>query len=362
MKRLGDICEIVSGTTPKTTEAVFWDGDIKWITPAELSENSFYVSDTVRHITDLGQKKSRLSLMPEGTVLLSSRAPIGKTAIVASPMCCNQGFKNLICGPEVFNEYLYFFLTAKTEYLNSLGRGATFKEISKKIVENIEIPLPSVEIQKHCAGVLRKVNGLIEKRRTQIATLNSLVKSQFVEMFPRGKWPSTSVEQALYIRDDLRKPLNEESRSKMKDGKLYPYYGANGQVDSINQYMIDDEALCLAEDCGAYGAGEDTSYIIKGKSWVNNHAHVLFATEKCNIVYANIYFKMLDFTSHVTGTTRLKLTQSSLKQIPVMLPPIEHQQLFEKVVNQVDKSKFTIQKSLDTLLVLKKSLMQTYFG
>ena len=171
MVRLGDICTVVSGSTPKTSVSEYWDGDIKWITPAELNEDSFYLHDSVRHITELGKEKTGLSYMPTGTVILSSRAPIGKTAIAACEMCCNQGFKNLICSVKIFNEYLYFFLSAKTEYLNSLGRGATFKEISKAIVENIMIPLPGIEDQKQIAAHFVQVEDLIRLRKEQLQQL-----------------------------------------------------------------------------------------------------------------------------------------------------------------------------------------------
>ncbi|MBR2132305.1 MAG: restriction endonuclease subunit S, partial [Oscillospiraceae bacterium] len=183
MARLGDICTVVSGSTPKTSVPEFWDGDIKWISPAELNEDSFYIFDSERHITQQGKDKTGLSYMPAGTVILSSRAPIGKTAIAGCEMCCNQGFKNLICSDKIFNEYLYYFLKGKTEYLNSLGRGATFKEISKSIVENIEISLPTVEEQKQIACRLGKIYHLIFLRKQQLAKLDELVKSRFIEMF-----------------------------------------------------------------------------------------------------------------------------------------------------------------------------------
>lgn len=84
MARLGDVCTVVSGSTPKTSVAEYWDGDVKWITPAELNEDSYYITDSVRHITEEGRVKTGLSYMPAGTVILSSRAPIGKTAIAPS--------------------------------------------------------------------------------------------------------------------------------------------------------------------------------------------------------------------------------------------------------------------------------------
>ena len=104
MARLGDICTVISGSTPKTSVEEYWDGDIKWITPAEINEDSFYITDTVRHITKRGKCDTGLTVMPIGTVILSSRAPIGKTAIAGCEMCCNQGFKNLICSDAIFNE------------------------------------------------------------------------------------------------------------------------------------------------------------------------------------------------------------------------------------------------------------------
>ena len=183
MVRLGDVCTVVSGSTPRTNVPEYWDGDVKWITPAELSEDSFYITDTVRHISETGKEKTGLSYMPKGTVLLSSRAPIGKTAIADCELCCNQGFKNLICSDSIYNEYLYFFLKGNTEYLNSLGRGATFKEISKSIVEDIQIPLPSIKQQKAIAEQLKKVDNLIALRKQQLAKLDELVKARFVEMF-----------------------------------------------------------------------------------------------------------------------------------------------------------------------------------
>ena len=127
--KLGDICEIVSGSTPKTSVAEYWGGDLKWITPAELNDNSYVITDSARKLTELGVKKTGLSPLPKGTVILSSRAPIGKVAIAGCEMYCNQGFKNLICSDKINNRYLYWFLKRNTEFLNSLGRGATFKEI-----------------------------------------------------------------------------------------------------------------------------------------------------------------------------------------------------------------------------------------
>ncbi len=159
---------------------------------------------------------------------------------------------------------------------------------------------------------------------------------------PKNSPDAVSFETAFTIRDDLRKPINDAVRSEMHTGQLYPYYGANGQVDSINDYLMDCDAICLAEDCGAYGAGEHTSYIVSGKCWVNNHAHVLIPKECCDIEFANVYFRILDMTEYVTGTTRLKLTQAKMKTLPMILPSLELQREFADFVRQSDKSKFAV--------------------
>lgn len=132
--KLSEICKIVSGSTPKTNVPEYWDGENVWITPAEITDKTFIVYDSQRKLSNLGVEKTHLSSFPKGTVILSSRAPIGKVAIAGVEMFCNQGFKNLICSEKIMNEYLYWFLKGKTKYLNSLGRGATFKELSAKII------------------------------------------------------------------------------------------------------------------------------------------------------------------------------------------------------------------------------------
>lgn len=181
--KLGDICEIVSGSTPKTGIPEYWDGDKKWITPAEINEESYIITDSARKLTELGVKKTGLSPFPEGTVILSSRAPIGKVAIAGCEMYCNQGFKNLICSEKINNRYLYWFLKGNTEFLNSLGRGATFKEVSKQIVSNIEINVPSIAQQEQAAIQLETANAIIRFRKQQLQKLDELVKARFVEMF-----------------------------------------------------------------------------------------------------------------------------------------------------------------------------------
>lgn len=179
--KLGDLGEIVSGGTPKTDIDEYWNGTNLWITPAELSDDSYLIDNTLRKITDVAIKKSNVKLLPKGTVLLSSRAPIGKVAIANADMYCNQGFKNIICGEKLYNKFLFNFLKYKNEYIQSLGRGATFKEISKEIVSNIMIPIYSVEDQIKISIIFEKISELIRIKKDEIVMCHHLIKSQFVK-------------------------------------------------------------------------------------------------------------------------------------------------------------------------------------
>ena len=240
--KLGEICEIVSGSTPKTDVAEYWDGTEKWITPAELNDESYIIYDSVRKLTELGVKKTGLTPFPEGTVILSSRAPIGKVAIAGCEMCCNQGFKNLICSDIINNRYLYWFLKGNTAYLNSLGRGATFKEISKQIVASIEINVPSQAEQLAAVEQLEKVTDVIRSRRAQLQKLDELVKARFVEMF--GAYPLNPMGwKKGTIRDVVADVRYGSSRPAVDDGK-YPYLRMNnitygGELDLSDVKRID---------------------------------------------------------------------------------------------------------------------------
>lgn len=181
--KIKDIGKIISGSTPSTNISEYWNGEYLWITPAELNDDSFIINSTNRKLTYLGVKTSSLIELPIGTVLLSSRAPIGKVAIVGENMFCNQGFKNIIPNEKINSIYLYYVFKEKKEYLNFLGRGATFKELSKEIVENISIKVPPIELQNKFAERIEKIEKLkfeIEKSIKMAQNLyNSLISKYF---------------------------------------------------------------------------------------------------------------------------------------------------------------------------------------
>lgn len=171
VKKLGDVGIIVAGSTPSTNDESNWDGHVNWVTPAELGEQLYY-GETARKLTDKGAKG--LTMMPVGTVLLSSRAPIGKLAITTVPMCCNQGFKNIICNNTINNVFLYYYLKNTMDLVQALGRGATFKEVSKSAISSYKIILPPLSLQQSFAEKIETIEhqkALIQQSIAETETL-----------------------------------------------------------------------------------------------------------------------------------------------------------------------------------------------
>ena len=386
MAKLGEVCTVVSGSTPKTSVASYWDGNIKWITPAELNEDTFYIMDSIRHITEEGKEKTGLSYLPTGTVILSSRAPIGKTAIAGCEMCCNQGFKNLICSDAIYNEYLYFFLKSKTDYLNSLGRGATFKEISKSIVESIEIPLPEVNQQKEIAEKFKKLEQLISLRKQQLAKLDELVKARFVEMFGdvllnSMQWPEKTLESMAGIVSGITKGRKTAEANLQEVPYMAVSNVKDGYIDwttvktilatrqEIEQYrlMPDDILMTEGGDPDKVGRGAIIKVPLKNSIHQNHIFRVRLDEQEvlpsCFAEYlrhqkAKRYF--LGCAKQTTGIASINMRQ--LRALPTLVPPLSLQNQFAAFVERVDQQRQTVQQSLDKLELMKKALMQEYFG
>jgi len=168
-RKIGEVCQVVSGATPETNRPEFWGGGIPWATPKDLSGLDDWVLDTTeRTITEEGLASCSATMMPKEAVLLSSRAPIGLVALAGVPVCTNQGFKSLVCAGEVDPWYLFAWCKLRAPFLQSLGRGATFKEVSKRIVEEVRIALPPIPEQRKLRDRLEKVRLIRQSgRRTR---------------------------------------------------------------------------------------------------------------------------------------------------------------------------------------------------
>lgn len=377
--KLGEICEIVSGSTPKTGIPEYWDGAEKWITPAELNEDTYIITDSVRKLTTLGVKKTGLSPFPEGTVILSSRAPIGKVAIAGCEMYCNQGFKNLICSQKIYNRYLYWFLKGNTEYLNSLGRGATFKEISKQIVASIEINVPDMEQQMRAAENLERVSSIIRLRKQELQKLDDLIKARFVELFGDmilnpNSWEKVDLGTVCDVRDgthDSPKYFAEGiplvTSRNLSSGRI-DFTDCNliceADYNKINERSKVDLGDILMPMIGT--VGNPIIVDIDAEFAIKNVALIKFS-ENSKVV--NVFVKALlesDYFDRavldkVRGGTQKFISLGDIRRLKVCLPPLEVQKQFAAFVTQADKSKAAVQKALDEAQLLFDSLMQKYF-
>ncbi|MCQ4951665.1 restriction endonuclease subunit S [Holdemania filiformis] len=355
--KLGDICEIVSGTTPNTSCSKYWNGDINWITPAELSDDTIIINESVRKITRQAVIDTGLKSFPPGTVILSSRAPIGKVAIAGREMYCNQGFKNLICSERINNIYLYWFLKRNTQYLNSLGRGATFKEISKSIVSDIQISLPLIEEQIKRAENLRKCWNVIILRKRELCKLDDLIKARFVEMFGDIKSNSKKWEQ-VYLKD-ISYLISGGTPSRAKpeyfEGEI-PWIstvalgkteiGFEDAIEYITKDAIENSATKLIPaNSLLFGIRVGVGKVSKNVVPMCTNQDIVSITnidDNFNLVFLKYLLdEYLDFfNGQKRGATIQGIKSETLKNILVPKVNLKLQNDFEQFVNQVDKSKY----------------------
>ena len=187
------IAEIVNGSTPATDEPSFWNGDILWATPTDLGKlKSIYIDDTERKITQAGLESCSTKLLPPGTLLLTSRAPVGNLAINKKPICTNQGFKSFIPKEGINSLYLYFAVKMIIPEIQKHSHGNTFTEITKELVQHFEIPLPpTLEDQIAIANKLERKMAEVETMRQaalrQIESIEAMPGAILREVFDFGK-------------------------------------------------------------------------------------------------------------------------------------------------------------------------------
>ncbi|MCY3596980.1 MAG: restriction endonuclease subunit S, partial [Rhodospirillales bacterium] len=203
---LAEVCTIIGGGTPRRSNAEYFHGTIPWATPTDVTAlDSLFIKRTKETITETGLNKSSARLVPVGTVLMTSRATIGYTAIATQPMATNQGFANLICSNRINPEYLAYWLRDQREQLIQLAGGTTFRELPKSTLKKVHIPLPPLDEQQRIVGILNRV-AKIERLRAQAQErLREFIPALFIRMFgdpvrnPHGYDQQTLSECANFI-------------------------------------------------------------------------------------------------------------------------------------------------------------------
>ncbi len=382
VKTLSEVANIVAGSTPKTAVDEYWNGEHNWVTPAELNDTTFVIYETERKITERAIKDTSLKLLPIGTVLLSSRAPIGKVAIAGVEMYCNQGFKNLVCSDEIYNKYLFWFLKGKTEFLNSLGRGATFKEISKTIVEKIEIPLPPLETQKQIAKTLDTAADLLAMRKQQLAELDNLIKSTFYDMFGDPGTNEKGWETGI-IKDLALKIQYGTSEKASLENLPYPILRMGnityqGDMDFSDMKYIDlsekDKEKYLVHK-GEMLFNRTNSKELVGKTAVYREEKPmayagylvrLVPKEMANSELISAYLNslhgkklLLKMAKNIVGMANINAQE--LSRIEIFIPPISLQNQFAEIVTKIEEQKALVKRAIDETQYLFDSLMSEYF-
>lgn len=239
--KISEIADVIGGGTPKTAVEEYWGGDIPWLAPRDLTGyNKVYISHGDRFITETGLKNSSTKLMPKGSILLTSRAPIGYVAIAENDICTNQGFKSLVPKSNISNsEFLYYWIKANVDYLQQLGTGTTFAEISGNVVKNIDISLPPIKEQKAIAEVLSSFDDKIDLLHRQNKTLEELAGALFRQWFieeAKEEWEEVSIGE--FVKTNVSSISKKDSLTRIKyldTGSLN-----EGKIDSLQNVDISE--------------------------------------------------------------------------------------------------------------------------
>jgi type I restriction enzyme S subunit len=356
MVQLKDCASIVGGATPKSHIEEYWNGDIPWVTPKDLSElDGKFLRDTPRKITDLGLRNCSSGLLPPNSVLFSSRAPIGHVAINTVPMATNQGFKSMVPGPSLDASFLYWWLKCHRPQLEQLGNGATFKEVSKAVVERIEIPLPPLEDQKRIAAILDQADELRRKRQHALDRLNQLGQAIFIEMFgdirtAYQRFGGRTFDEIADVR--LGKMLD---KGKSKGGNMRPYLrNANVRWFSFDLSDISEMELSDAE-LDRFSLKNGDLLICEGGEpgrcavW-RDHSRAMYYQKALHRARLNTSLALPDFVAHwvhnaakfgmladsVTSATIAHLTGEKIKKLGIFLPAIDEQTEFVRRLKAVE--------------------------
>ena len=367
---LASTVKIVNGGTPDTKVAEYWDGGVPWLTPKDMGQAADpYVAQTSRTISAAGLQKSSARLVPAGSVILSTRAPIGHLAISTVEMAFNQGCRGLVPGKYINAKYLFYFLGANVDLLNKLGTGATFKELSAGALGDVTIPVPPFAEQQRIVAVLDKVFEAAGSAITK-AEQGFEYATTFFEMTRRAlfseqerEWGTKPITSICENLDGRRRPVTKHDR---EPGDV-PYYGASGVVDHVRDHLFDEDLLLVSEDgANLLMRTYPIAFSITGPAWVNNHAHVLRFPTRSTQSFVEHYLNSIDLKPYVSGMAQPKLNQGALNAIEVPMPSLDVQKAIIAKLDalQTDISSLSsiYTRKLASLASLKQSLLAYAFS
>jgi len=372
--KISDIADVIGGGTPKTSIDEYWNGDIPWLAPRDLTGyDKVYLSHGDRFITEEGLKKSSTKLMPKGSVLLTSRAPIGYVAIAQNEICTNQGFKSLVPKKDLCNsEFLYYWIKSNVDYLQQLGTGTTFAEISGSVVKNIDISLPPLKEQKAIAEVLSSLDDKIDLLHRQNKTLEEMAQTLFRQWFIE----EVKDEWEVGVLDDILTVKGGTTPSTKND----EYWNGNicwstpkDLSSNSDMYLFDTARKITESGLVKIGSG----LLPKGTILLSSRAPVGYLTiTEVPLAINQGYIAILDdkgfskyfiflwlrlnmeyIISNANGSTFLEISKTVFKSLEITKPSKELRKKFDEIViDNFEKIKAntkqikTLENMRDTLL------------
>ena len=378
--KLKDICNISTGGTPSRSNINYWNnGDIPWCKIGDFSGK--YINQVKENITEEGLKNSSAKIFKRGTILYTIFATVGEVAILETESATNQAIAGLeLINNEVDLEYLYYYLKSLKFVMLKKSRGVAQNNINLGILKNIEIKIPDKMEQINIAKILANIEKVIDKKNKQLKELNTIIKSQFVEMFKNIKKYVELQKVCSFINGDRGKNYPSGDKiSKNKEGVAFINAGLleSNKVNWSNMNYIsedtynnlrsgkiqkDDILYCLR---GSLGKCAIIDFLKKGA--IASSLVILRANK--NEINPNFLLIQLGMEEILyqqnqanNGSSQPNLSANSVKKYKILLPPITLQNQFSEIVKQIDKQKFEIEKSLKETQELYESLMEKYFG
>lgn len=367
-KSLGEVCEIVNGSTPLRTNKDFWEnGEFPWFTIDDIREQGRIITNTKQKVTKAALLKLRV--LPIDTVLLCCTASVGEYAITKIELTTNQQFNGLVVKDrkKLDPEFLMHYCSTLKDKLLGLSGKTTIDFIAISKLKPLEIPVPPLPEQQRIVSILDECFAAIEKAKTNaeqnLKNAKELFESYLQGVFENGNWETKTLNQISENLDSKRIPITKNQR---KSGDI-PYYGASGIVDNVADFIFDEDLLCVSEDgANLLARTYPIAFSISGKTWVNNHAHVLRFPNITTQKFVEVYINSIKIDDYVSGMAQPKLNQAMLNKIPIPLPSLKDQQT---IVRQLDalraetqKLEAVYQKKIADLEELKKSILQKAFA
>ena len=377
--KIGDVCIVERGGSPRPIDKYITDsGDgINWIKIGD-TDDSMYITSTAQKIIPEGAKKSRY--VQPGDFLLSNSMSFGRPYILKIDGCIHDGWLVLRDKNGLFDKrFLYYYLSAPVTYqkFKSLAVGGVVNNLNSEMVRNVEVPLPALNEQAQIATVLDKLSDLISLRKQQLAKLDELVKARFVEMFgdltinSKGLKIVHLSEVAEYFNGLTYKPENVSDigtivlrSSNIQDNQLdfADTVRVNCQIKE-RLFVRENDILMCSRNGSARLVGK-VALIRELNEPMSFGAFMMIIRSKY-YPYLVTYFQDEDFRRQIkTGatTTINQITGRMLDEVVLPVPELKNMAAFESFTEKIFRQKLTIQQSLDKLEVLRKSLMQEYFG